>query len=63
MVAFLSLMGLLLFFAIGVISIYFLIDFIEYLKKYHSARWEQLSFARLFGLSQERMFSFIKFIP
>ena len=67
MVALLSMMGLMLFFAIGAFSIYLLIDFIEYLKKYHSKRWAQLSFARLFGLSQRDVFFYqfhpLKFIP
>ena len=67
MVALLSLMGLMLFFAIGAFSIYLVIDFIEYLKKYHSERWAQLSFARLFGISQQDLFFYqihpLKFIP
>jgi hypothetical protein len=67
MVALLSMMGLLLFFAIGAFGIYLLIDFIEYLRKYHSERWAQLSFARLFGLSQQDVFFYqihpLKFLP
>jgi len=67
MVALLSMMGLLLFFAIGAFGIYLLIDFIEYLRKYHSKRWAQLSFARLFGLSQQDVFFYqihpLKFLP
>ncbi len=67
MEALLSLLGLLVFFAIGAFSIYLLIDFIEYLKKYHSERWEQLSFERLFGISQQDFFFYqfhpLKFIP
>ena len=62
-----SLLGLLVFFAIGAFSIYLLIDFIEYLKKYHSERWKQLSFERLFGISQQDFFFYqfhpLKFIP
>ena len=62
-----SLTGLFLFFAIGAFSIYILIDFIEYLRKYHSQRWAQLSFARLFGISQQDFFFYqihpMKFIP
>ena len=65
--ALLSLLGLLVFFGIGAFSIYLLIDFIEYLKKYHSERWEQLSFERLFGISQQDLFFYqfhpLKFIP
>ncbi len=67
MEALLSLLGLVVFFAIGAFSIYLLIDFIEYLKKYHTSRWEQLSFERIFGLSQQDFFFYqihpLKFIP
>jgi len=67
MAALFSLMGLLLFFAIGAFCIYLIIDFIEYLKKYHSERWATLSFARLFGISQQDLFFYqihpLKFIP
>ena len=52
---------------IGAFSIYLLIDFIEYLKKYHSERWAQLSFETLFGISQKDLFFYqlhpLKFIP
>ena len=67
MEALISLVGLLLFFAIGAFSIYLNIDFIEYLKKYHSHRWAQLSFERLFGIPQQDLFFYqihpLKFIP
>ena len=67
MQALLTLVGLLLFFAIGAFSIYLIIDFIEYLKKYHSERWAALSFQRLFGISQQDFFFYqfhpLKFIP
>ena len=67
MEALFSLLGLLVFFGIGAFSIYLLIDFIEYLRKYHSDRWEQLSFERLFGISQQDFFFYqfhpLKFIP
>ncbi|MEE4261415.1 MAG: hypothetical protein V2I56_01915 [Desulfobacteraceae bacterium] len=67
MEALISLLGLLLFFAIGAFSIYLVIDFIEYLKKYHSERWAQLSFETLFGISQQDLFFYqiqpLKFIP
>ena len=62
-----SLLGLLVFFVIGAFSIYIIVDFIEYLKKYHSERWAQLSFATLFGISQQDLFFYqihpLKFIP
>jgi hypothetical protein len=67
MVALITLVGILLFFAMGVVTIYLVIDFIEYLKKYHTDRWEQLSFERLFGISQQDFFFYqfhpLKFIP
>jgi hypothetical protein len=67
MEALLSFVGLLVFFAIGAFSIYIVIDFIEYLKKYHSERWSELSFASLFGISQQDLFFYqihpLKFIP
>jgi hypothetical protein len=62
-----SLVGLLIFFVIGAFSIYLVVDFIEYLKKYHSKKWAQLSFERLFGISQQDLFFYqfdpLKFIP
>ena len=67
MQALFTLMGILLFFAMGAFSIYLVIDFIEYLKKYHSERWATLSFERLFGISQQDFFFYqfhpLKFIP
>jgi len=67
MEALFSLVGLLIFFVIGAFSIYLVVDFIEYLKKYHSKRWAQLSFERLFGISQQDLFFYqfhpLKFIP
>ena len=67
MQALFTLVGILLFFAVGAFSIYLIIDFIEYLKKYHSERWAAVSFARLFGISQQDFFFYqfhpLKFIP
>ena len=67
MQALLTLVGILLFFAMGAFSIYLVIDFIEYLKKYHAERWATLSFERLFGISQRDFFFYqfhpMKFIP
>lgn len=34
--------------AIGILGIYFLIDFFEYLKKNHKTRYKQLSYASFF---------------
>ncbi len=42
--------------AIGILGIYFLIDFFEYLKKNHKIRYKQLSYASLFGISTENLF-------
>jgi hypothetical protein len=56
MQALITLVGILLFFAMGALSIYLVIDFIEYLKKYHSERWAKLSLERLFGISQKDLF-------
>ena len=67
MQAVITLVGILLLFAMGGLSIYLVIDFIEYLKKYHSERWAKLSFERLFGISQKDFFFYqiqpLKFIP
>jgi hypothetical protein len=67
MQALITLVGILLLFAMGGLSIYLVIDFIEYLKKYRSERWAALSFDRLFGISQKDFFFYqiqpLKFIP
>jgi hypothetical protein len=42
--------------AIGILGIYLLIDFYEYLKKNHQSRYKQLSYASLFGISAESFF-------
>jgi hypothetical protein len=39
--------------AIGIVTIYLSIDFFEYLKKYHPPKYKQMSFASLFGISNE----------
>jgi hypothetical protein len=39
--------------AIGILTIYLSIDFFEYLKKYHQPEYNQMSFASLFGISNE----------
>jgi len=39
--------------AIGLVGIYLAIDFFEYLKKYHQPKYKQMSFASLFGISNE----------
>ena len=42
--------------AIGLLGIYLLIDFFEYLKKNHPARYQQLTYKSLFGISAESFF-------
>ncbi len=39
--------------SIGIVAIYLSIDFFEYLKKYHPTEYRQMSFASLFGISNE----------
>ena len=47
--------------AIGILTIYLSIDFFEYLKKYHQPEYKQMSFASLFGVSNENfIFHLIK---
>jgi hypothetical protein len=46
----------LLFIASGIFAIIVLIDLCEYLKKYHSPLWTQISFERPFGISQQNFF-------
>ena len=44
---------LLLMAASGFLLIYLVIDFFEYLKKYHSMVWEKLCFEQPFGIPQK----------
>ena len=47
--------------SIGILTIYLSIDFFEYLKKYHQLEYKQMSFASLFGISNENfIFHLIK---
>jgi hypothetical protein len=41
------------FCAIGIFGIIMSIDLCEYLKRYHSKKWKEISFARPFGIPQE----------
>ena len=43
----------LLFCAIGIFGIILSIDLCEYLKRYHSKKWKEISFAHPFGIAQE----------
>jgi len=62
-----SFVSLLLIAAAGFLTIYLVIDFFEYLKKYHTFVWQDLCFDRLFGISHEDLFFYpikpLKFIP
>lgn len=66
---FISLIVLLLLLAASVFSIYILINFFEYLKKFQLLKWKEISFERPFGNQQEnfyfypiRPFKFILFL-
>ena len=53
--------------ALSFFSVYMLIKFFEYLKKFHALKWKELSFERPFGISQENFYFYpirpLKFIP
>ena len=57
----------LILFVTGAFSIYMLIEFFEYLKKFHVIKWKELSFERPFGIAQEDFYFYpirpLKFIP
>ena len=57
----------LLFFGVGILGIIISIDFFEYLKRYHSQSYKEMSFERPFGMSREEFFFHpikpLKFIP
>jgi hypothetical protein len=67
MANFISFISLLLIAAGGFLTIYLVIDFCEYLKKYQNFIWQDLCFERLFGISHEDLFFYpikpLKFIP
>ena len=48
-------------------SVYILIEFFEYLKKFHPLKWKELSFERPFGILQEDFYFYpirpLKLIP
>ena len=53
--------------ALTFFSVYMLIEFFEYLKKFHTLKWKELSFERPFGIAQENFYFYpirpLKFIP
>ena len=63
---FISFVLLLLIAAGGFIIIYLVIDFFEYLKRFHTGVWEELCFAQPFGIPQKDFFFYpvkpLKFI-
>jgi hypothetical protein len=64
---FFSFILMLLLFAAGFLTIYLLIDFFEYLKKYNRGVWEELCFERPFGIPRQDFFFYpvrpLKLIP
>jgi hypothetical protein len=48
-------------------SIYRVVEFFEYLRKFHTMKWKELSFERPFGISQEDFYFYpirpLKFLP
>ena len=58
---------ILILLAISAFSAYMLIEFFEYLRKFHVVKWKELSFERPFGIAQEDFYFYpirpLKFIP
>ena len=50
---------LLLPLGLGILTIYLSVDLFEYLKQYHPAKYKQLSFDSLFGLSGDNSFLYM----
>ena len=53
---FISFILMLLLFAAGFFTIYLLVDFFEYLKKFNRAVWNELCFERPFGIPRQDFF-------
>ena len=64
---FVSFLLMLLLFAAGFLTIYLLVDFFEYLKKFNTVVWNELCFERPFGISRQDFFFYpvrpFKLIP
>jgi hypothetical protein len=62
-----SLVGLLVFVGLGAFTLYLLIDLLEYVKRFHAAKWREISYARPFGMRQEDFYFYpvrpMRFIP
>lgn len=67
MTALISITGLLAFFALGAFTLYILIELLEYIKRFHSQKWREISFERPFGVSQEKFLFYpvrpLRFVP
>lgn len=67
MMALLSIFGLLVFFALGAFTLYMVIDMLEYIKRFHASKWQEISFERPFGMRQEDFYFYpvrpLRFIP
>jgi hypothetical protein len=50
---------LLLPLGVGVLTIYLSVDLFEYLKQYHPAKYRQMSFNNLFGMSGDNSFLYM----
>lgn len=42
--------------AIAILGIFISIDFLEYLKRFHTEKWKEMSFERPFGIPREDFF-------
>ena len=56
MANFISFLLILLLFAAGFLSIYLVIDFFEYLKRFQASVWKDLCFERPFGIPRDDFF-------
>jgi hypothetical protein len=54
MTALISIFGLLVFFALGAFTVYILIELLEYIKRFKVQQWQEISFERPFGMSQDK---------
>lgn len=67
MTALISIAGLLAFFALGAFTLYILIELLEYIKRFHAQKWQEISFERPFGMPQEKFLFYpvrpLRFFP
>jgi hypothetical protein len=66
-IAIILLLLFLLFLGVGILGIIISIDFFEYIKRYHSEAYKEMSFERPFGMTREDFFFHpinpLKFLP